>query len=186
MPGSVIICPVGPIDKWILEHIAESISTRFGLSCKVSSRIENPKYAYDDTRCQYNSKQILKHLLQQCTRDTLRIIGVTPVDLYVPILKFVFGLAQIEGQCSIISLYRLYPQFYDQPSNSDLLLSRVEKTALHELGHTFGMTHCRDRRCIMYSSTRIEDTDLKLPDFCSTCFDLFQWLLNKTLMQSSE
>jgi archaemetzincin len=146
--------------------------------------MENPKYAYNDTRHQYNSKQILKHLLKQCTRETLRLIGVTPVDLYVPILKYVFGLAQIEGQCSIISLHRLYPQLYDQPSNSDLLLARVEKTALHELGHTFGITHCRDRRCIMYSSTRIEDTDFKQPDFCPTCFELFQWYLKKTLQQS--
>lgn len=184
MPGCVIICPVGPMDKWILEHIAECISTQCGLSCRISSRMENPKYAYNDTRHQYNSKQILKHLLKQCTRETLRLIGVTPVDLYVPILKFVFGLAQIEGQCSIISLHRLYPQFYDQPSNSDLLLARVEKTALHELGHTFGITHCRDRRCIMYSSTRIEDTDFKQPDFCPTCFELFQWYLKKTLQQS--
>ena len=146
--------------------------------------MENPKYAYNDTRHQYNSKQILKHLLQKCTSDTLRLIGVTPVDLYVPILKFVFGLAQIEGQCSIISLHRLYPQFYDQPSNSDLLLARVEKTALHELGHTFGITHCRDRRCIMYSSTRIEHTDCKQPDFCLTCFELFRWHLTKALAQN--
>ena len=184
MSGCVIICPVGPMDKWILEHIAECISTRCGLSCRISSRMENPKYAYNDTRHQYNSKQILKHLLQKCTRETLRLIGVTSVDLYVPILKFVFGLAQIEGQCSIISLHRLYPQFYDQPSNSDLLLARVEKTALHELGHTFGITHCRDRRCIMYSSTRIEDTDFKQPDFCLTCFELFRWYLEKALNQS--
>lgn len=184
MSGCVTICSVGPVDEGILEHIAECISTRCGLTCRISSRMENPKYAYNDTRRQYNSKQILKHLLQQCTRDTLRLIGVTHVDLYVPILKYVFGLAQIEGQCSIISLHRLLPQFYDQPSNPDLLLARVEKTALHELGHTFGITHCRDRRCIMYSSTRIEDTDLKQPDFCPTCFELFQWYLKKFLHQT--
>jgi len=147
-------------------------------------RMENPRYAYNDTRYQYNSKLILKHLLQKSPPDTLRLVGVTSVDLYVPILQFVFGLAQIEGQCSIISLHRLWPEYYDQPSDRDLLLARVEKTALHELGHTFGMTHCRDRRCVMYSSVRIEDTDLKQPDFCPTCFELFQWYLNKSPQQS--
>jgi len=180
----VTICPIGSVDPGILEHIAKCISTRCGLTCRISMRMENPRYAYNDTRCQYNSKLILKHLLDRNFQDSFRLIGVTPVDLYVPILKYVFGLAQIQGKCSIISLHRLYPMFYDQPSNPDLLLARVEKTALHELGHTLGLTHCRDRRCVMYSSTRIEDTDLKQPDFCCTCFELFQWYLKKFLHQS--
>ena len=181
MPDCVTICSVGSVDEGILDHIAKCISIRCGLSCRVSSRMENPRYAYNDTRCQYNSKLILKRLLQQSSSDTLRLMGVTAVDLYVPILKFVFGLAQIDGKCSIISLHRLYPRFYEQPSNPDLFLSRVEKTALHEFGHTFGITHCRDRRCVMFSSTRIEDTDFKCAEFCPTCFELFQWFLNKSL-----
>ena len=184
MPRCVTICAVGLVDESLLEHLAECISTRCGLTCKISSRMESPEYAYNETRCQYNSKLILKHLLRQCPSDTLRFIGVTPVDLYVPILKFVFGLAQIEGQYSIISLHRLCPRFYDQPSNPELLLARLEKAALHELGHTFGITHCRDRRCVMYSSTRIEDTDFKQPDFCLTCFELFRWHLEKALDQN--
>lgn len=180
MSNSVTICPVGPMDEEILNHIAECISIRCGLSCRISPSLENPRYAYNDTRFQYDSKLILKHLLQRSPHDTLRFVGVTAVDLYVPILQFVFGLAQIEGPCLIISLHRLYPEFYDQPSNRELLLARVEKTVLHELGHTFGITHCRDRRCVMYSSTRIEDTDYKQPDFCPTCFELFQWYLKKS------
>ena len=185
MSNSVTICSVGSVDEGILEHIAKCISIRCGLTCRISLRTENPRYAYNDTRCQYNSKLILKRLLQQSPLDTFRLIGVTTVDLYVPILKFVFGLAQIEGKCSIISLHRLCPRFYDQPSNPDLLLTRVEKTALHELGHTLGITHCRNRHCVMYSSTRIEDTDFKHSEFCPTCLDLFQWFLKKSLQKSS-
>ena len=179
MANSVTICPVGPVDSKVLHHIAECISIRCGLTCEISSTLENPRYAYNDTRFQYDSKLILKHLLQHSPHDSLRLVGVTAVDLYVPILQFVFGLAQIDGPCLIISLHRLSPEFYDQPSDRGLLLARVEKTVLHELGHTFGITHCRNRRCVMYSSTRIEDTDLKQPDFCPTCFELYQWYLKK-------
>ena len=183
MPKSVTICGVGLVDKSILEYLAECIESRYSLTCKISSGMENPEYAYNKIRDQYNSKLILKHLLRQCSNDTLRFIGVTIVDLYVPILEFVFGLAQIEGQCSIVSLHRLYPKFYNRPPNPDLVLIRLLKTSLHELGHTFGITHCRDRRCVMYSSTRIEHTDFKHPDFCLTCSELFRWHIEKAMDQ---
>lgn len=179
-----VICPVGDIDqgipKHIMEHITRIFSKRFGFACELSEALEIPGDAFNEARCQYNSKTILKQLRDRCPRDSLRIVGITPVDLYVPILKYVYGLAQIEGKCGLISLHRLRPQFYDQPADSDLLLERVEKTALHELGHTFGLTHCRDRKCIMYSSTRIEDTDFKASDFCPTCFELMKWQIEKS------
>ena len=177
MSNLITMCPVGPVEKGILDYISKCISMRWGLACDVFTGMENPRYAYNSIRCQYDSKLILKRLIKECPQNILKFIGITTVDLYVPILQFVYGLAQIEGKCSIISLHRLYPQFYDQPSNQNLLLDRAEKTVLHELGHTFGLIHCRDRRCIMYSSTRIEDTDYKQPDFCPTCSGLFEWHL---------
>ncbi|HDZ24429.1 MAG TPA: hypothetical protein ENH70_07830 [Desulfobacteraceae bacterium] len=134
-----------------------------------------PEYAYDKGRLQYNAKLILRRLIKQVSRDTFKYMGVTQVDLFVPILKYVFGVAQMEGVCSVISTHRLRPQFYDQQPNQTLFLERVQKTALHELGHCFGLTHCRNRHCVMYSSTRIEDTDSKKIDFCPSCQDVFQW-----------
>ena len=182
MSKCVAICPIGSVEEDILEHIAECINKRCGLDCKVSLRMGNPVYAYDKTRCQYNGKLILKRLLECYPRDTLRLIGVTHVDLYVPILKYVFGLAEMGGQCALISLHRLLPQFYNQSPNQDLLITRIEKTALHELGHCLSLTHCRDRRCAMHSSTRIEDTDFKQPEFCPTCFEIFRWRLEKSIL----
>ena len=181
MSRCVTICPIGTIDRVILEHLIECISARCGIECRISPGMDNPNYAYNEARGQYDSKVILKYLVQNCPPNTLRMIGVTRVDLYVPILKYVFGLAQIDGPCAAISLHRLYPQFYDQPKNFNLLAERVEKTALHELGHTMGLTHCRRRQCVMYSSTRIEDTDFKQPFFCPTCLDLFEWRLKEYL-----
>ena len=168
------------MDNVILEDLAGHIQDHCGLECRISRALENPGYAYDEKRSQYDSKRILKHLIETFPPDTLRLIGVTDVDLFVPILKYVYGLAQIEGECALISIYRLRPQFYEQPFNQGILLSRVEKTALHELGHTFGLTHCRDRRCVMHSSTRIKDTDFKHPNFCQTCLELLHWHLKRS------
>jgi archaemetzincin len=177
----ITVCPIGVVEGDILERVASSIEARCGVRCKVAQKGENPKYAYNGSRGQYNSKLILRRLQKYCSKDTLRLIGVTHVDLYVPILKYVFGLSQMEGCCAVISMHRLRPEFYDLPPDPDLLMIRMEKTALHEVGHSLGLTHCRERRCVMYSSTRIEDTDFKDLDFCPTCLELFRWSLERCL-----
>ena len=177
----ITVCPMGVVERDILDRVADSIETRCGVSCKVAQKIENPRYAFNESRGQYNSKLILERLQRYCSKDTLRLIGVTQVDLYVPILKYVFGLSQMEGRCAVISIHRLRPEFYDQPPDPDVLITRMEKTAMHEVGHSLGLTHCREKRCVMYSSTRIKDTDFKNLDFCPTCLELFRWYLERCL-----
>jgi len=175
-----VICPIGPVDRLLLHQLARRITARCGLLCRVSStKLDNPRYAYNETRRQYDSKTILHCLKQRSKEKGEWVLGVTSVDLYVPILKFVFGLAEVEGRCALISLHRLRPEFYDAPPQDALLLERMEKTALHELGHALGLTHCRDRRCVMYSSTHIEHTDQKGPEFCPSCGELFKWRVRK-------
>jgi archaemetzincin len=172
------------VEDSILDRIGKHIEARCGIVCDVCQTLDRPEYAYDERRCQYNSKLILKHLIKHSPQNILGFLGVTEVDLFVPILKYVFGLAEMEGQCAIISMHRLRPQFYDQPPDQDLLEARAKKTALHELGHCLGVTHCRNRRCVMYSSTKIEATDYKKTDFCPTCSEIFNWHMVKTLESS--
>ncbi|MBW1786534.1 MAG: archaemetzincin family Zn-dependent metalloprotease [Deltaproteobacteria bacterium] len=180
MPKRIILCPIGFVEGDVLDRIARSIERRCGVAGIISAGMENPAYAYDRGRGQYNSKLILKHLSECCPDDGLMFMGITHVDLFVPILKYVFGLAEIKGRCAVISTHRLRPEYYGESPDPPIFLARMEKTALHELGHCFGLTHCRDRRCVMYSSTHIEHTDLKKPDFCPTCLELFKWYLEKS------
>ncbi len=52
---------------------------------------------------------------------------------------------------------------------------RIGKEAIHELGHTFGLTHCRDPLCVMNSSCLIGETDCKGTELCPTCQELYRW-----------
>jgi len=70
---------------------------------------------------------------------------------------------------AVISLARLRPEFYGSPPDAPLLLKRAVKEAIHELGHTHGLGHCRDPRCIMCFSNTLHDTDVKGPGFCAAC-----------------
>ena len=96
------------------------------------------------------------------------------MDLYVPVLTFVFGEAQVGGKAAVVSSYRLRDELYGLPKNPERLKERLEKEAIHELGHTFDLIHCREPECVMYSYTYAEEIDFKSKNFCSTCSALLE------------
>jgi len=100
------------------------------------------------------------------------IVGLTAVDLYVPDLNFVFGLASPGQGAAIVSTHRLEAPFYGLPADRPMLLRRGVTEAAHELGHLLGLGHCRDRRCVMFFSNWILDTDAKGYAMCSRCYAL--------------
>ena len=180
MGRNLCLYPMGSVDDFLLRPLVDCIQEKCRLECSIVHRIREPTYAFNAVRGQYDSRLILKNLQQTSRRSGHLVMGITNFDLFVSILKYVYGCAQIGGRCSIISLYRLRPEFHEMPPDPETLLSRVQKTALHELGHTIGLTHCRDRRCVMYSSANIEDTDNKSTGFCPTCAEIFSWFQDGT------
>ena len=125
-------------------------------------------FALDGRRGQYYSTAILQRL-ERISDPDARILGVTACDLYVPVLTFVFGEAQLDGNCAVVSTARLDEEFYGLPPREDLLRERLVKEAVHELGHTFGLRHCADWRCVMTSSHAVERLDVKTGEFCERC-----------------
>jgi archaemetzincin len=163
------IFPVGGVDNSILEFLALSLSENLKLSCEVADTAISLAGAYDVVRTQYYSTRLLERLLERRADDNTKLLGVADVDLFIPPLSFVFGEAQFDNPASIISVHRLRQQFYGLPEDLDLLYLRTEKEAVHELGHSFGLIHCRDYRCVMFLSYSVEDIDLKSPTFCPKC-----------------
>ena len=87
------------------------------------------------------------------------MLAVTDRDLFIPVLTFVYGHAQLGGRVAVVSLARLRQEFYGMAPNHELLLERAAKEALHESGHTFGLVHCADRSCAMSLATNIRQID---------------------------
>jgi archaemetzincin len=106
--------------------------------------------------------------------DDATLLAVLPHDLFIPILTFVFGEAELGGTAAVVSYHRLESQRYGLPANPALLTERFRKEALHELGHTLGLFHCPDQGCVMHSSTSVDEIDLKGGDFCGECRDDLQ------------
>jgi len=152
-----------------LDRLAKAISAEFHVRCEVVPTALDPAPSFHSGRQQYHSTDLLARMQKHLTSSYWRVLGVTPLDLYIPILTFVFGEAQLEGGCALVSTYRLRQEFYGLPADPDLLLQRLVKEAVHELGHTLGLTHCEDYECVMAPSHAVEWIDLKSNHACREC-----------------
>lgn len=163
------LLPIGDLDTRLLKTLAPALADCFRVPCRVLDRRFDPQFAFHPERGQYHSSELLQAMQPIAANGAWRVLGVTGVDLYIPILTFVFGEAQMGGPCAIVSFHRLAQQFYGLPQDSALLVDRLAKEAVHEVGHTFDLTHCDDYSCAMAPSHAVEWIDLKEMTLCSSC-----------------
>lgn len=153
----------------LLDLLRPRLERIFGVTTALHTAALDPETTFDPSRGQYNSTALLAALLGEPIPGHERVLGVATVDLFIPVLTYVFGEAQLDGRAAIVSTYRLRNELYGMESDEGLLFARLEKEALHELAHTYGLVHCAEPRCVMQSSTYVEDIDLKLAQFCDRC-----------------
>lgn len=165
----VSLVPVGEVGRGSLELLAEGLALGLRVACSIHVDGLDAGFAFNALRGQFHSTGILKKLVERDTPEIWRVLGVTEADLYIPILTYVFGEAQLGGRCALVSLHRLHQEFYGLPTDPQLLALRLLKESLHELGHTLRLRHCSDYRCVMSSSHAVENIDLKLAEFCPAC-----------------
>jgi archaemetzincin len=125
-------------------------------------------FAFDPVRAQYHSTPILEELARMAPSHALKVVGVTKVDLFIPILTHVYGEAQLGGRTCIVSTHRL-KEALNPLSSRGAYHHRIIKESIHELGHTFNLRHCRDPVCIMHYCRTIRDVDKKTDQLCRYC-----------------
>jgi archaemetzincin len=163
------IIPLHFSDQTLLRSLSSTLKELFKLEVIILENSFSLEPAKEPLRSQYNSTWILSQLLNLVPDESSKILGITSLDLYIPVLTFVFGEAQLEGKSAIISGYRLRDELYGLPRNFQKLKDRLEKEAVHELGHTFGLIHCREPQCVMHPCTYAEEIDFKSVNFCKKC-----------------
>lgn len=168
-PPTITLIAIGNFDREFLEKISVAVKHEFnGTIIIKETRIDLSDF-FDPVRRQYNGDKLLGIIDSMRVPETTKTIGLFNVDLFIPILTYIFGQAQLGGRTAIASLYRLSNERYGMMSNDTFLLERFQKEVIHELGHTFGLIHCHVPTCVMRSSTYVEDIDQKEMHLCLSC-----------------
>jgi archaemetzincin len=163
----ITLKPLGNISNAIMEELKDRMGAVFHCAVEIKAGFSDLAQAYNPERKQYFSSKLLASL-RKSEKDE-RVVGIADVDLYVPRLNFVFGEADIVSGIAIVSLCRLRQEYYGLAPDEALFLERATKEIVHELGHTFGLGHCPNNKCVMHFSNSLADTDLKGASFCSSC-----------------
>jgi archaemetzincin len=163
----ITLKPLGKIADEIMDELKGRVGGVFHCPVEITAGLSDLVQAYNPERKQYFSSKLLASLGK--AEGEVRVVGIADVDLYVPRLNFVFGEADIVSETAIVSLHRLRQEYYGLAQDEALFMERATKEIVHELGHTFGLGHCPNSKCVMHFSNSLADTDLKAASFCSSC-----------------
>lgn len=167
--NELYVQPVGIVGEQAIAWAEAVAAEWFPFPVRRLPPLEVPPGSYDPARRQHQSVAIMKALARDVPPGAARVLGLTEFDLSIPLLTFLFGQAQLDGPVALVSLCRLRQEFYRLPPDPGLLRERLAKEMLHELGHTFGLTHCPSAECAMSLSTHIEMVDTKRAGWCHAC-----------------
>ncbi|MCX6258663.1 MAG: archaemetzincin family Zn-dependent metalloprotease [Bacteroidia bacterium] len=171
---TITIISFGHFGKDFLEKIAEVVKEEFLCSVNIKESRIDLSELYDPARRQYDGNKLLKAVDAMAAPESIKTLGLFNVDLFIPILTYIFGQAFLGGNSGIASTYRLKNELYGIKQNEELLHDRFRKVCIHELGHTFGLIHCHTPDCVMRSGTYVEDIDQKNHRLCIRCRNILK------------
>jgi archaemetzincin len=165
----IILVSCGLFEKKLTGRVAADVSRELRYPVELKGCNLDISHFYNPGRRQYDANYLLKAITQLAPANAVKVIGMVRVDLYIPILTYIFGQARLGGYTGLASLYRLRNEHYGLEPDYELLIDRFSKVIIHELGHAFGLIHCSNPICVMRSSTYVEDLDQKGKSFCYRC-----------------
>ena len=193
MEEKINILVLNDISRSILGYLQKNLTSIFSRPTAVSKHVIVPTSFYKMEKGQYDGRKLLNFLTENLTLKEVKDINLAIFDrdLFTGNLDYVFGLATPFPRISVISTIRLHPHFekdYFQKglkkrkigkfpllvrrltsNEKNLYYERILKESVHSIGHTMGLMHCSNARCIMAPSSLLEHIDKKELEFCLSC-----------------
>jgi archaemetzincin len=170
LPHSIIVSPIDDFDPELVNGLCDTVHRAFGIPAQPHPVLKDILFAWNAERRQYHSTMVLERLADAAPDWAVKVVALVKVDLFIPILTYVFGEAQLRGRACIVSTHRLNAAPLPPSLSPDSVFrSRLDKEVIHELGHTFNLRHCKDPACIMHHCRTECDVDRKSEDLCRYC-----------------
>ncbi len=171
-PRAIIIQPFNDLSSSQVAFIYKELKD-INPNIVLQTSIPLPASAFYKTRNRYRADSLIRFLNKFGSADTV-VIGITSKDISTTkgaVADWgVMGLGYCPGNACMVSTFRLTKtksaeQFY--------------KVATHELGHTQGLPHCKNKSCYMRDAEGGNPINEEI-DFCKSCKQFLRnkgWLL---------
>lgn len=163
----------GTVQSDYVEIVAAAVSRVLSLEWRILPGIAPPPAALDRARGQYHAGMFLE-AIAGLHSESLRVIAVTSCDLFLPIFTHVYGEALVSGRAAVVSIHRIGRGPGEADRGAFPPVERTEKVTLHEILHTFGLTHCRRIECAMRPVVSLPDLDTIPLSLCPSCTHLWE------------
>lgn len=171
-PSKIIyIQPLGNVNQEYLTYIKKSVKEFYGYDCVIKLKVNLTDDILAVSGSRYEASKILnKFDLKQ------NVLIITEKDIaYKKSIAFpewgIFGLGLRPGKTCVISTYRLKKNV-----SKSILLLRLKKVVLHEIGHNLGLEHCtNNEECMMNDADgTVKQVDREKIWFCKKCWETIE------------
>jgi archaemetzincin len=164
-PLVVAIQPYGDVSEQIIEVAANALRSEYACEIVLLDSVSIPKSAYYEPRGRYRAEKLLDDLSGRLPKPATKIIGLTNFDISTTKGEHedwgIFGLGSVGGKSCVVSTFRL---------KGPRLQERIRKVAVHEIGHTLGLPHCKTPQCVMQDAEgKVATVDAGRAALCDKC-----------------